>query len=48
MPLPPATFILDTLVVAAAYVVFGMTGFGSTIIVVPLHVVSGGSLIVRA
>jgi uncharacterized protein len=36
MPLPPDTLVLAALVVAGAFVIFGITGFGSTIIAVPL------------
>jgi hypothetical protein len=36
MPLPPETLVLAALVVAGAFVIFGITGFGSTIIAVPL------------
>ena len=36
MPLSPETLIFAALVVAGAFVIFGITGFGSTIIAVPL------------
>ncbi len=36
MPLPPDTLVFAALVVAGAFVIFGVTGFGSTIIAVPL------------
>ena len=36
MPLPPETLVFAALVVAGAFVIFGITGFGSTIIAVPL------------
>jgi uncharacterized membrane protein YfcA len=36
MSLPFETFALAALIVAVAYVVFGLTGFGSTVIAVPL------------
>lgn len=36
MPLPPDTLLIAALVVAGAFVVFGITGFGSTILAVPL------------
>ena len=36
MPLPPESFAVAALIVAGAFVVFGLTGFGSTIIAVPL------------
>jgi len=36
MPLPPETLLIAALVVAGAFVIFGITGFGSTIIAVPL------------
>jgi uncharacterized membrane protein YfcA len=36
MPLPPETLVIAALVVAGAFVVFGLTGFGSTILAVPL------------
>lgn len=36
MPLPPETLLLAALIVAGAFVIFGITGFGSTIIAVPL------------
>ena len=36
MPLPPETLVVAALVVAGAFVIFGITGFGSTIIAVPL------------
>jgi uncharacterized membrane protein YfcA len=36
MPLSPETLIYAALVVAGAFVIFGITGFGSTIIAVPL------------
>ena len=36
MPLPPESLIVAALVVAGAFVIFGITGFGSTIIAVPL------------
>jgi uncharacterized membrane protein YfcA len=34
--LPPAAFIAGPLVVLGAYIVFGITGFGATVIIVPL------------
>ncbi len=36
MPLPPETLLIAALIVAGAFVIFGITGFGSTIIAVPL------------
>ena len=36
MPLPPETLVIASLVVAGAFIVFGLTGFGSTILAVPL------------
>lgn len=36
MPLPPETLVIAALIVAGAFVIFGITGFGSTIIAVPL------------
>ena len=36
MPPPPETLVLAALVVAGAFVIFGITGFGSTIIAAPL------------
>lgn len=36
MPFPPETLILVPLIVFGAFVVFGITGFGSTILAVPL------------
>jgi uncharacterized membrane protein YfcA len=36
MPLSPEIFLIAALVVAGAFVIFGITGFGSTIIAVPL------------
>ena len=36
MSLPLETFALAALVVAIAYVIFGLTGFGSTVVAVPL------------
>src|SRR3954464_11563119 len=36
MPLAPDTLLIAALVVAGAFVIFGITGFGSTIIAVPL------------
>ncbi|HEY4373564.1 MAG TPA: sulfite exporter TauE/SafE family protein [Burkholderiales bacterium] len=34
--LPPISFVVAPVVVLAAYVVFGITGFGATVIIVPL------------
>jgi uncharacterized protein len=36
MSLPIETFALAALIVAGAYVIFGLTGFGSTVVAVPL------------
>jgi uncharacterized protein len=36
MPLPPESLAIAALIVAGAFVIFGITGFGSTIIAVPL------------
>jgi uncharacterized membrane protein YfcA len=36
MPLPLDTLLLSALIVAGAFVIFGITGFGSTILAVPL------------
>ena len=36
MPLPPESLIIAALIVAGAFVIFGITGFGSTIIAVPM------------
>jgi len=36
MPFPPETLLLVPLIVLGAFVVFGITGFGSTILAVPL------------
>src|SRR5258708_37074422 len=36
MPLPPERLLIAALVVAGAFVIFGITGFGSTILAVPL------------
>jgi uncharacterized membrane protein YfcA len=36
VPLPPETLIVAALIVAGGFVIFGITGFGSTIIAVPL------------
>lgn len=36
MSLPLETFALAALIVAVAYVIFGLTGFGSTVVAVPL------------
>lgn len=36
MSLPPETIALAALIVAVAYVIFGLTGFGSTVVAVPL------------
>ena len=36
MPLPPEMLLVAGLIVACAFVIFGITGFGSTIIAVPL------------
>jgi uncharacterized membrane protein YfcA len=36
MPLTPDTLVFAALVVAGAFIIFGLTGFGSTIIAVPL------------
>ena len=46
----PATEILALapFIALSGYVVFGVSGFGSTLVSVPLLVVSGASLIVRA
>ena len=32
MPLPPESLIIAALIVAGAFVIFGITGFGSTIV----------------
>ena len=36
MPLPPESLVIAALIVAGAFVIFGITGFGSTIVAVPL------------
>ena len=36
MPLPPESLIIAALIVAGAFVIFGITGFGSTIVAVPM------------
>jgi uncharacterized membrane protein YfcA len=36
VPLPPEVLLLAALIVAATYCVFGMTGFGSTVLALPL------------
>ena len=36
MSLPLETFALAALIVTGAYVIFGLTGFGSTVVAVPL------------